>query len=221
MSEREDDIAWIEGRERGEVSDHPRAALYARLGQAIAALPEQSSGSDAWRAAVLDEVDRASDEQRRARAARVRRGAARGAIVAVALSAGLAAAVVVLARPGAAPAIGSNLAFTVGETDGARRSTGAVAIGQRLTIRASFAGAGELWIYRGDRLVLRCPGGDGCSTLVIRGGRALEALVQTDVALTYTALLVEGEVAAPVGALAADVDRAAGAIRETLTIDVQ
>ena len=217
MSEREDDIAWIEGRERGEVSDHPRAALYARLGQAIAALPEQSSGSDAWRAAVLDEVDRASDEQRRARAARVRRNA----IVAVALSAGLAAAVVVMAGPGAAPAIGSNLAFTVGETDGARRSTGAVAIGQRLTIRASFAGAGELWIYRGDRLVLRCPGGDGCSAQVIRGGRALEALVRTDVALTYTALLVEGEVAAPVGPLAADVDRAAGAIRETLTIDVQ
>lgn len=224
MTERDDDIAWIEARERGAMTDHPRAAQYVRLGQAIAGLPELSdlAGGDGWRIAVLDQldqvdqVDQVADELRRARAARVRR---RGLVAVLVSTLAVAAIVVLLVRPTSPTPVKPALAFEGGPAAGGpRRSQGAIAIGSPLTARATLAGPGELWIYRGDRLVLRCPGGAGCTDRAVRGGHQLEATMRAEAAVPYTALLVTGTTAAPSGTLQTDADRPG--LRASRTIDV-
>ena len=221
MTAREDDIAWIEARERGVVSDHPRAALYARLGAAIAALPDLGGGGDGWRAAVLAELDAGgddADELRRARAARVRR---RGLAAAIVTALAAAAIVFFVVRPQPPRAVEPHLGYTSGAaSDGVRRSAGTVAIGDPLTFTGELPAAGELWIYRGERLVLRCPGAPACTDAAIPGGRRLGATVRTDAAVPYTALLVAGRPAAPTGSLGADADAAGSAVRQSIVVDV-
>lgn len=210
-----DDVTWIEARERGEAGDHPRAAVYARLGQAIAGLPDLPGG-DSWKAAVLEELDR-SDELGRARAARSRR---RGVFAVLGSTLAIAAVAFFAVRPASrSPSVASALTFETG--DGApRRAQGTAAIGQTLTFRGTVAGAGELWIYAGERLVLRCPGADGCAVAAVPGGRRIDASLRTTAALAYTALLVKGPVAAPSGRLFADSEAARAAIVKDAVVDV-
>lgn|GEM_PF-3424962 len=217
MSEPSDDLAWIEARERGEGGEHPRAAVYARLGAAIAELPEIAASDDGWQRAVLDELDRDAAQRVRVRTALDRRRA----VVSVVIGAlAIAALGLLILRPDPPPPVEPDLAYLAGRGAELRRTEGTVAVGTPLAITARVPFSGALWIYRGERLVLRCPGGDGCTVRSLPGGLALSAEVLTDAALTYTALLVVGAVPPPTGVLATDADAALGAIRETLTIDV-
>lgn len=233
MSARDDDAVWIEARERGEaVGDHPRAAAYARLGRAIDELPVLSGGT-AWRDAVLTQLfapepARVEDDAL-ARARRRRRTSAVVAASAVAL----VAILIVVVRPDRSPrpapvtarvdvqVEAGPLRRAASVAGSAVATRGTAAIGDTLTFAATFARDGALWIYGGDRLVLRCPGAPACSETAIDGGRRLTATVRADAALTYTGWLLEGRELAPAGSLEQDAQRFLGNVTSTTTIDVR
>ena len=194
-------------------------------------------GGVAWREAVLAQLtfeassvaaatgpgEAAVDDDRLARARRRRRAIAAALVSAVAL----AALLIVILRP--QPKAAARVASTLGcqiEAGTQRRAGPApgapklAAIGDTLAFTATVAEAG-LWIYGGDRLVLRCPGADGCAVSAIAGGRQITASVRADAALTYTALLFEGRGLAPQGSLLTDADRFQDQIAQTSAIDVR
>jgi hypothetical protein len=239
---------WIEARERGEAGDHPRAAAYERLGRAIAELPAIDGGLG-WRDGLLDQLAlpavvmvrsgaaadaavadaanaAAADAAAAAAARRARARRRRGLVAGLASTVALAAISIVVLRPkpAATPAqVASRLELQVepGPQRRAAAGPGTAAIGDTLTFAATFARDGALWIYDGDRLVLRCPGATGCAETAIAGGRRLTASVRADAALTYTAWLVEGRDLAPQGSLATDAERFLDQITQTSTIDIR
>lgn len=219
MSQRDDDVVWIEARERGErVGDHPRAGAYRRLGLAIGTLPDFDGGGTGWAQAIFDQLA-LPDAAAAARARRKRRWATGAG---VGLAAALAALLYVKTRPAAdddapppredrAPAnVEATLLATV-EPGPARRAepvSGEASIGDTMVFVGAGGPAAQLWIYRGESLVLRCPGpADGCALTATDRGTQVTARVRASAALRYTGVLVDLAGAAPQGELTLDTER--------------
>jgi hypothetical protein len=170
------DEAWLLARERGEPASPPTpetARAYARLEQAIAALPpppEVLASDEDWEQQVLrglpPQVASGDGTIPITRA----RAAARWALMAApALAA--AAAVVIWLRSEPPPVDGpapvdDELALTVRSGPTVRRggaSPTSASVGDILEVSARVGAGGELRVYRGERsLVRRCPGDSAC-----------------------------------------------------------
>lgn len=184
-----EDVAWLEARERGEpVAASPRAAQYESLERAIRSLPVLSSPA-AWQREVLAKVDAEVPVRRRRRAA-----------LAVAIPVLAAAAGIVLwlalRRPDEPPASVAALQLEVRRGARIMRTTTA-SRGDTLVVRGSAEGDAELWIYRDQELVTRCPGDAAC-----RGSSAAELVLE--VAGRYRAILVLDRPSGPPGRLNED-----------------
>ena len=84
--------------------------------------------------------------------------------------------------------------------DGVAMRSSSVVAGARLRVRVQ--ATSEVWIYRGDRLILRCPT-QAAACARDAGGMTVETILAT--AGRYHAFAVEGPVAAPSGALDPDI----------------
>lgn len=194
----EQDLAWLDARERGAAAlppiDAARAAGYDGIQSMIAGLPDEAApaGWEAEVMAMLPSPGRASLESTAApkrgasaaaREASIapadRRGGAsrraRRAWIGGAAAAAVAAAGLLLwlhQRPPAVPArpYDEVLSIRVLRGEGFRNGSGATAaIGDVLQVEVAEAGKGELRIYRDNRdVVMRCPGQADC---VQAGGR--------------------------------------------------
>jgi hypothetical protein len=193
---------WSEGIvlvERGEGDPHRAGCVdctraHASRQELIEALPligAGRAGTRGWQANVWRQID----GERVGRRARWRWQLACGLAVACALALWLGR--------GGPGAVAQPPVFEVIAGGVAMRSSSAV-VGDRLRVWVD--AASEVWIYRADRLVLRCRARQGSGDCALdRDGMA--AVLLLSVADSYDALVVPAPVAPPHGEL--DVDRAA------------
>jgi hypothetical protein len=213
--EREGLSRWDDGvppdeHERSCEDCQAARAAYERLGEAFKALPELAPPAG-WEDRVMARVDAAP--KRRASSP------ARWVWALAAAIAAMAIAAIVLRSPRDERLAIHQQVIHGGST---RRADMAI-VGDRLTVRASTAGArhAALRVYRGERdLVLSCPGDTRCRM----GDGEIEATLSLDAKGAYRALLLAGDapLAAPSGSLDGDARAArAGGARVELGAAVE